>query len=229
MPASLPQRRVIAYVDGFNLYYGLKTSGWRRYLWLDLPTLVRSLLQVDQSLAVTKYFTSRIVGPSAKQKRQSVYLEALQLHCGSSLLMYYGHYQTDPWTCNSCGAVEEVPSEKKTDVNIAVEVMTDAFGDLFDTCVIISADSDLIPPILAVKRLFPKKRILVAFPPSRFSVELKGEAHASFTIGRAKFAGAQLPEVIMKPDGVKLRRPEKWSAAQTGFGSVLTAALDSPE
>jgi hypothetical protein len=29
--APLPRRRVIAYIDGFNLYYGLKTSEWQRY------------------------------------------------------------------------------------------------------------------------------------------------------------------------------------------------------
>jgi len=27
--------RVIAYVDGFNLYFGLKSKGWRRYYWLN--------------------------------------------------------------------------------------------------------------------------------------------------------------------------------------------------
>ena len=26
--------RVIAYVDGFNFYFGLKASRWERYLWL---------------------------------------------------------------------------------------------------------------------------------------------------------------------------------------------------
>ena len=29
-------RRVAVYVDGFNLYYGLRSKGWRRYYWLDL-------------------------------------------------------------------------------------------------------------------------------------------------------------------------------------------------
>ena len=32
--------RVIAYVDGFNLYFGLKSKGWQRYYWLDVPALV---------------------------------------------------------------------------------------------------------------------------------------------------------------------------------------------
>ena len=43
-----------------------------------------------------------------------------------------------------------------TDVNIAVELLQDAFQDAFDTAILISADSDLIAPIAAVKRSFRK-------------------------------------------------------------------------
>src|ERR1700694_3271665 len=123
MPIPAKRWRVIAYIDGFNLYYGIKESDWRRYLWLDLPTLAKSLIREDQDLTQTKYFTSRIVNPPGKKKRQSIYLEALEVHCQGHLQMYFGHYQSDPWTCNSCGAIEQVPSEKKTDVNIAVEII----------------------------------------------------------------------------------------------------------
>jgi len=225
MPAPAKRWKVIAYIDGFNLYYGLKESDWRRYLWLDLPALANSLIRSDQDLVKTKYFTSRVVSPEGKKKRQSIYLEALTAHCGAKLGMYFGHYQSDPWKCNTCGAVENVPSEKKTDVNIAVEIMMDAFDNAFDTALIVTADSDLIPPILAVKRLYPHKRIFVAFPPKRHSVELEREASVSFTIGRAKFAQAQMPEVVAKPDGTQLRRPAKWCAVQTEFGKTLGAAL----
>lgn len=31
--------RVIAYIDGFNLYFGLKADHGRKYLWLDLQAL----------------------------------------------------------------------------------------------------------------------------------------------------------------------------------------------
>lgn len=40
-------RRVISYIDGFNLYFGLKQKGWRKYYWLDLAALSRSLLKDD--------------------------------------------------------------------------------------------------------------------------------------------------------------------------------------
>jgi hypothetical protein len=32
----MSNKRVIAYIDGFNLYFGLRDSGYRRYYWLDI-------------------------------------------------------------------------------------------------------------------------------------------------------------------------------------------------
>ena len=37
--------RVISYIDGFNLYFGLKDKGWKRYYWLDLAALSGALLK----------------------------------------------------------------------------------------------------------------------------------------------------------------------------------------
>src|SRR6266852_9467262 len=44
--------RVITYIDGFNTYYGLKSKGWERYLWLDVQALSRNLLKADQTLCL---------------------------------------------------------------------------------------------------------------------------------------------------------------------------------
>jgi hypothetical protein len=143
--------------------------------------------------------------------------------------MYWGHYQSEPRSCRACGAVEQVPSEKKTDVNIAVEMLTDAFSDRFDTALLITADSDLVPAVCAIKKLYPSKRVVVAFPPERASAELQKHAHACFPIGRAKFSACQLPEIISKKQNgavVELTRPEKWREQATPFGSVLRSALN---
>lgn len=31
--------RVIAYVDGYNLYYSLRARGWKRFYWLNIKAL----------------------------------------------------------------------------------------------------------------------------------------------------------------------------------------------
>ena len=61
--------RVIAYVDGFNLYFGMKSRRWHRYYWLDLPRMAQNLLRSGQNLVETKYFTSRISATRADPQK----------------------------------------------------------------------------------------------------------------------------------------------------------------
>ena len=72
--------RVAAYVDGFNLYYGLKARHGRKYLWLDLQALAESLLRRGQTLEKVVYFTARVRNDPDGEQRQSDYLDALVGH-----------------------------------------------------------------------------------------------------------------------------------------------------
>jgi uncharacterized LabA/DUF88 family protein len=200
--------RVIAYVDGFNLYYGLRSKGWKRFYWLNIQTLVSHLLKPNQTLVTTKYFTAIVRRPDDKRRRQAAFLEALQTL--NDFQIYYGHYLADTVTCRNCGHTYETHHEKMTDVNISVELMTDAFQDRFDTALLLSADSDLVGPISALRDLFPAKRVIVAFPPERVSKALMHTAHGHLHIGRDAFARSQFPDAVAKPGGVVLRRPAEW-------------------
>lgn len=118
--------RVIAYIDGFNLYFGLESKGWRRYYWLNPRLLAVNLLKPTQRLVVVKYFTSRISScavHSDKSKRQSTFLEAVETLSGMRVI--YGHFLSKPQVCYRCGATWDTHEEKMTDVNIAVK--TDGF------------------------------------------------------------------------------------------------------
>jgi hypothetical protein len=73
--------RVITYIDGFNLYFGLRSKGWRRHYWLDLHQLSLALLKPGQQLEAVHYFTARIRANGHNvddMRRQSLYIEALQ-------------------------------------------------------------------------------------------------------------------------------------------------------
>jgi len=202
------EKRVIVYVDGFNLYFGLKSKGWRRYYWLNIQLLAQNLLKKSQKLILTKYFTAKVSSPPDKRKRQLTYLEALETI--PDLNIYYGKYQLDPLICRKCGFKDKVPHEKMTDVNIAVEMFSDAFYDNFDIALIISADSDLTGLIQSIKRLFPKKLLVATFPPNRFSVELSRHVDRYFVIGRRTIAKSLLPLSVQKKDGYILKRPSNW-------------------
>ena len=201
--------RVVVYIDGFNLYYGLKTKGWKRFYWLNMQKLAENILKSDQHLITVKYFTARISGSDKdKQKRQNVFLEALGTL--SNFNVYYGHYLEKTTTCFKCKNIFNTHEEKMTDVYISTEMLLDAFKDIFDTAILVSGDSDLVPPIEAIRNQFPEKGVVVAFPPERISMRLKQSANAYFIIGKSKLRKSIFPEEIMKPDGYLLKRPKEW-------------------
>jgi uncharacterized LabA/DUF88 family protein len=203
--------RVISYVDGFNLYFGLKSKGFKKYYWLDLPALANSLLKPGQQLLHTHYFTTRIRPKGNNQpdvQRQTLYLEALATR--PELGIHYGHYLQKSRQCRSCGAQWADFEEKMTDVNIATQLLSDAFDDAFDTAVLMSADSDLTTPVVRLRQRFPDKRIVVALPPGRQSVELIRAAHGYFHIGEDKLRHSQLPPQVTRTDGYTLQRPAHW-------------------
>ena len=204
-------QRVSVYVDGFNLYYGLKSKGWRRYYWLNLRRLSEKLLRPGQRLVMVKYFTAKIAPRDDdldQQVRQDIYLQALTTL--PDLHIHYGHFLPQKRACAQCGAVWETYEEKMTDVNVAVELLGDAQDDVFDTAIIVSADSDLTSPARAVRQRYPEKRVVVAFPPNRVSKQLRQTATASFTIGRRIISDSQLPERVAKANGYVLRKPPQW-------------------
>jgi len=200
--------RVIAYVDGFNLYYGLRSKHWRWFYWLNIQSMVQRLLKPDQTLTVTKYFTSIVDSPPVKHQRQNEFLEVLRTL--TDFKIYYGHYLSDTVTCVNCGYSYQAFHEKMTDVNIAVELMSDAYQDTFDIALLVSADSDLVGPIQAMRQLFSRKRVLVAFPPARYSNALKRVAHGYLNVSRNILYQSVFPDQVVAASGHILQRPATW-------------------
>lgn len=202
------KERVIVYVDGFNLYFGIKEAGFNNCKWLDINKLVLDLIKPDQELSGIKYFTSSVSNNPDKQKRQITYIEALET---TGIKVYYGHYQKGTIECRRCGNIWANYNEKMTDVNIATQMMIDAFTDQYDIAMLISGDSDLVPPVKEIHAHFPRKRVLIAFPPKRFNNSVSLVAKGYFTIGRKKLADNQFPPEVVKKDGYILNKPIEWT------------------
>jgi len=201
--------RVIVYVDGFNLYYGLKAKHRRKYHWLDLERLATSLLRPGQHLVQVRYFTARIRNKPLSEQRQDAYLSALDAHC-PRIQIIEGRFQERQSICRVCQTSRTTYEEKETDVNLALAIAQDAALDRFDIAILISGDADLCPAIRVTRELARTKRIVAAFPPRRWSDALRAEADASFTIGDAKLRQSQLPHKVMLPTGLIVERPAYW-------------------
>lgn len=201
------KERVIVYVDGFNLYFGMLEAGLGKLKWLNVKLLAENLLKVNQNLIEIKYFTSRVSNDPDKQKRQATYIEALE---AVDVKVYYGHYQRDKMECHRCGNIWASYNEKMTDVNIATQMIIDAYNNHFDMAMLISGDSDLVPPIKAIIENFKNKRVFVAFPPKRHNNSVALVAKGSMVIGRKKLADSQFDDEVTKKDGFILKKPIDW-------------------
>ena len=106
-------RWVMAYVDGFNLYYGLRSKGWKRYYWLDIRRMAERILRPDQELVAVRYFTARVQprpNDPGKPLRQRTYLEALETL--RDLSIRYGYFQPKRQRCSMCGATWQTYEDK---------------------------------------------------------------------------------------------------------------------
>jgi hypothetical protein len=63
--------RVVAYIDGLNLYYGMRSRFGRTFHWLDIEELCKQLLRPHQHLVRINYFTALVPEPATSHARQS--------------------------------------------------------------------------------------------------------------------------------------------------------------
>lgn len=201
------KERVTVYIDGFNLYFGMREANLDNCRWLDIKKLVNNLLKPHQILGDIKYYTSRVSNNPDKQKRQSTYLDAL---ASTGVKLFYGNYQDGSIECKRCHHKWRTAKEKMTDVNIATAIIVDAFKDEYDMAMLISGDSDLTPPIREVHKNFKDKRIFIVFPPKRSNSSMSLEAKGSQIIGRKKLVDSQFDDEVISRTGYKLKIPTEW-------------------
>jgi len=203
---SVKKERVIVYIDGFNLYFGM-TSKYNNTKWLDLISLAENILKPNQTLVEVRYYTAMISNNVSKVKRQVSYIDALR---NSGVSITLGHYKKKKKFCRSCDANWLTYEEKMTDVNISVDLLKHAMEDKYDAAMLISGDSDLVPPIKAVHSSFINKRIFVVFPPNRANEDVRRVAKGYFTLGRKTLLDNQFAASIQLPNGKALIKPNDW-------------------
>lgn len=213
------KKRVTFYVDGFNFYFGLKRikniePKWRRYYWIDVVKLFKSFLGENQQLEKVVYFTASPLSPQ-KNSRQSAFLNANKLINGEKFEIVRGKYLEKHIICPYCKTEISRPEEKKTDVNISIRMIADCMLDKTDIVVLVSADSDLVPPLEFIQTYYTHKIIKVYFPPSNYSYDLKDNLihHKSKPVllrkNQRRFEEAVMSDVVT--NGVKsFIIPDKW-------------------
>lgn len=210
-----PRPRTIVYVDGFNLYYGAVKN--TPYKWLNLDRYFTRLRPGDDIVSV-KYFTAEIVGGT--KPNQVVFLKALSTLPRVQIIL--GRFKNKRIKCavamcqslNPLDRFFEKPEEKRTDVNIAVNMLDDAYQNLCDQFVLVSGDSDLVPAVRMIRDRFPDKKVIVYIPtqnPVRgAAVELRGVAHKHRELPLNLLQHCQFPTNVPDGAGGFYVKPTSW-------------------
>lgn len=162
--------RTIAYVDGYNLYYGRLHD--TPYKWLNLKQLIESILRIQNpsfQLIGIKYFTSPVIARLASRgaasvEAQNAYLKALR--DTGDIEIIRGRHQLEPGSAPSyiegreADRNQRVPiwnlNEKETDVRLALAMYRDCARGFGEQTVVVSSDTDLTPMLEAIKEDFDR-------------------------------------------------------------------------
>ncbi|WP_370088619.1 NYN domain-containing protein [Ekhidna sp.] len=200
--------KVNVYIDGFNFYYGLKNKGWKKYYWLDIVSFFECFMNEGQVLNEVFYCTAIPINNQGKKDRQDLFFSANLLNPKFKLVL--GKYVNKK--INYKGKILKTFEEKQTDVNIAVEMIRNVIQGNCDTSILVSADSDLVPPIKLIKQLYQKHKIYTHFPPDRHSVDLKNNSDSIIKLGHfeKRFKQSLLPNIVTLKNGHKIKKPRSW-------------------
>ena len=217
--------KTIVYVDGYNLYYGLLRRS--AFKWLDLYRLFQDhALGQNAEVLEVRYYTAPVLGrmsddPESSQ-RQRTYLQALRKMPPNRVTIIGGKIMAETPVLRLVNPLPECPglthvkvhdfTEKKTDVNLAADLITGAWTGAYEQAVICSNDTDLEGALRVVKEHRPAIRLgLVAPIPSddsrKIAADLKSHADWSKVLSKVHLERSQLPDKI---PGTALRRPDNW-------------------
>ena len=214
------------YIDGFNVYHALndfcyyepdlprtpdnKRYPYHKYKWLNYRKLAESVIKSRDTITRIFFFTTYAKWKWEQEPdielRHRQYIHALQTE---KIVVIQGRFMHRQERCHLCCGVYPDHVEKRTDVNIALQLLGDAIEDLYDRAIIVSADSDLLPAISAVHKYTPGKLVGVMFPIRRTSFDLRQYADFRLKMTEKLLKECQFPDKIILPDLI-LRRPEDW-------------------
>ncbi len=168
MGNSKLKERVAVYIDGSNFYNYLKDKeiNFPKGTKFDFKNFVNYLVG-DRECVSKRYYTGVFRNIDRTQKSE-------ELVRGQQ--KFFTNIKRDGFVVKrgKIMPIEGVYKEKGTDVKIAVDLIIGAVDNLYDTAILVSSDTDLIPAIHYIK--YKKKKL-----------EYVGFAHAP-SLGMQKYA-----------------------------------------
>ena len=203
----MAKARINVYIDGFNLYHSTLQHNHPNYRWLNLLELSKRLINPKtEEIQTVYYFSALATWISESAKKHLSYIHALRTIGVKDIL---GKFTIRERKCPLCTRCYQSHEEKKTDINIAITMLTDGIADKFDTALILSGDSDLAPVITKLKELCPCKKIGIIVPQNQSAMNLKQNADFFKKIQDRDLKKSLLPEQVLYSGNI-ITAPAGW-------------------
>lgn len=217
--------RTIVFVDGYNLYYGMLRRSPHK--WLDVFTLFHDhALDPEADVIEVRYYTAPVLGKMCDDplspQRQRTYIQALRKFHPQRIVIIEGKMTASQPFQRLVRPIPEAPAlglvqvyqfdEKRTDVNLASDMMVAAWTHACEQIVLCTNDSDIEAALAAIRAHCPHVRLGIAAPipgddHRRIPVRLARHAHWTKTLKRMHLALSQLPPKI---PGTSIYKPAAW-------------------
>lgn len=178
-------KKVIALIDGFNLYHGIKSLHVNSLKWCDVTGLAEKFLLKNESVAKVLFYTAYPSHlPSGIRTRYQLYVDTLKQ---SGVKVIQGVFKEKERYIN--GRKHIFHEEKETDVRIAVDLIDLAYRKEADKFFVVSGDSDLRPAVERALERFDDISVMMLLPPSQHSKNfrrLEEKSHGRFKVMKIK-------------------------------------------
>lgn len=172
-----PKNRVVAYIDGFNVYHAIANNLPEKYKWLNYRKFVENFLWPDDILQDIFFFTAPPRWDKERLMRHNNYLDILKKWLWIKIISWNytsveRKFHADKMPVISPKDAIVSPrrfsygtyEEKQTDVNLALAIFEGWILDLYDKALIFSGDSDIAPAIHRVKKHKKDKHFTCVLP-----------------------------------------------------------------
>jgi uncharacterized LabA/DUF88 family protein len=213
--------RVHCFVDGFNLYHALQwfedgidhadKRRYRQYKWTSLTALANCYISPkSQQLTGVSLFTTYTTWDPGKMLRHRQFVMAQE---SEGVEVIFGKFKEKLVDCKStCKGRFSLWQEKQTDVNIAVHMVELARQNAYDKALIISGDSDLIPAINLIHKIYSEKQVAVVVPIGRKGEDIENACKKQkFTMTEDHLKRSKMAEKLKHPSGAWVIKPYVYS------------------
>jgi hypothetical protein len=206
--AAVSISRAAVYIDGFNLYHAIADLGAPHLKWVDLRALADRIVRRVDTVVNVVWCTAVNTKNPEKMIRWREYKKAL---ASRGVLCAQGHFTEEPRRCPE-GHHYFHPTEKEGDVNVAINLISDAHLDVFDVAYLVTADSDQLATARMFRQRFPGKMLISVAPPGRsHSKAIIELAHATRTIRQETIENCLFPgPAIILNGALVARRPKQY-------------------